>query len=409
MINSALDGALGQFKSTLSGVGNNIRKTADRISSPISNFVKQATNIISVNPSQQNKQTSFSSMNYRVNDLQNKPSPIISNFIKSAQKGIQDWGQKNPAQAQKIIDFPSKAVQAVTEPIAAIPFKISKFNIENSKKRMIPITMQQAEKAGQKDQEIFDKLFPRNIPDAFIDEMLLPQRIAASTEMLPEQTKYVIPYPSDPKLEQIKQRILNNPNIRPLAKEYLSNIPITYEESMGRFSGMSMGEETPGRQILINKDILKPRMVKKAGDTIQRQETSRETAERVDIELNDTIKHELLHQTPELVPNKLFKPINKKVIDNYINRWSKEYFQNPENKEFDTKRLVGEMFAEEALPPIYYFHIFKQIVPDAKPSNFIQAIKSYFVNNINNPDSNPTPNNDGIGRPVNIKGIQIKN
>jgi len=400
---TAIDQTFVRLKTNLSNTASDVGGVINKTAAPVKDFIKNATSLFS-----SNKQTNTPSLNYRVNDIQQKQSPIVKNFVQTAQKGIQNWAVQNPARAQNIIDAPSNFSQSVTEPIASVPFNRAKNKINLERKKLFVIP----EKTLPKMPAYVPQ--SRQYPEQF-------QTPAPNMSFVPED-QLLIQRESNPELEAIKQRILSGKNVRPSVKEYLSDVPINYSPSGldNRWAGASLDAGNPYREIQINEDILKTRQIETA-QGVFRPETKQETTVRVDRTLNDTIKHELLHQTPNLVPEKLFQPRNQKVINEYSDRWGKKYFNNPKTQELDTDRLVGEMFAEEALPPIYYWHIFKKVVPQAKPINFIQAIKSYFSNNINNPqpETEITPQftnslipfnqrvNRGVpGTPVSIGGGQ---
>lgn len=382
---NSLDQVFSQFSNSLSNNTSNVDKITTRAATPVVNFVKKATGLFA-----SNKTINVPSLNYKVSDLQQKQSPIVKNFIKSAQQGIQDWAIKNPVKANKILNFPSQAVQAVTEPIASIPYNLARNKIKAQSKNLITIP---------------GKYYPERPP--ILQTRISDQRFstpAPNMSYIPED-QILIKDENNPQLEAIKQKILAGENVRLSARQYLSDIPIRYAPvNMGdqNWGGVAVDANTPFREIVINPDIAQPQKIETAPGVF-RSETEQETAQRVDYQLNETIRHELLHQTPQLLPTKLFTPENKQVINDYVQRWGKEYFKNPKNKKFDTQRLVGEMFAEEALPPAYYWHVFKRVVPDAKPKDFIDQIKSYFVNNINNPQPTPQPTNSVI--PSNIENI----
>ncbi|MCK9371548.1 hypothetical protein M0R04_16670 [Candidatus Dojkabacteria bacterium] len=162
-----------------------------------------------------------------------------------------------------------------------------------------------------------------------------------------------------PLLENIKRNVISG--LKPSAREFLSNVPIQFGDIEA--GGESRNKGTPGRNITINENLIK-----------NEKDPNRKMV--ID-EITNIVKHELLHQTPRLVPTEMFHPKNKPVIDEYTNRWGTEYMkQRP-------TALVEEMFAEEALPPAYYWHIFKNVNPNATKKNFIDTMKYYFVNNIN--------------------------
>ena len=365
---TAIDQTFVRLKTNLSNTASDVGGVINKTAAPVKDFIKNATSLFS-----SNKQTNTPSLNYRVNDIQQKQSPIVKNFVQTAQKGIQNWAIKNPVRASNIVNTYENPTQAIGESIASIPYNQSrnKINLERKKLFVIP------EKTLPKQPAFIPQ--SRQYPEQF-------QTPAPNMSFVPED-QMLIQRDTNPELEAIKQRILSGKNVRPSVKEYLSDVPINYVDSQladRNWAGASLDAGNPYREIQINPDIMKTRQIETAPGVF-RPETKEETTIRADRTLNDTIKHELLHQTPNLVPEKLFQPRNQKVINEYSDRWGKKYFNDPKTQKLDTNRLVGEMFAEEALPPVYYWHIFKKVVPQAKPSNFIQAIKSYFSNNINNP------------------------
>lgn len=400
---SALDSATSQFRTNFSNTS--LGKITTRAAAPVSNFVKQATSLFAPN-----KQINIPSLNYKVNNVQLKQSPIVKNFITSAQKGIQNWAQKNPARAQNIINAPSKLTQTVTEPIASIPYRISDAKMKLQKTNMVPVSYKKMNKEGNLwDNKINSLPVAQQQPVANLiwGESDFPNPISGSSANL--QTQGYNTDKSDPALEAIKQKILAGENIRPSAKEYLSQVPIEYaklftEAGQPTSAGVASGAGTPNRRILINEDFIKPQM-RIDEDGTKRIEHPEETTTRINGGLDSVIKHELLHHVPEGVSLKTFKPENKTIINNYVNQWSKKYM-NDKNGKLDTKRLVGEMFAEQSLPPAYYWHVYKQVVPNAKPSTFLQTIKSYFINNINTKESSVIPSKYGTmvpnsgGQPV---------
>lgn len=278
----------------------------------------------------------------KLGNLARGVSSFIQNPIRSAQTGIQNWATANPKQATNIINAPANITQAVTEPITSIPYRISQNKINEQSKGLYNYP---------------EKYFPqtpvfqsRQPPEQF-------QNREPNMSYVPENLINIVPQ-KYPQLEAIKRKVLGGENIRPSAREYLKQVPITFREQgilQNTYRGVSSGKGTPFREIGINPN------------------------EKMDSQqLEDVIKHELLHQTPNLVPKELFHPKNKQVISGYTQRWGQQYFKNP-------KALVEEMFANQDLPPAYYWHIFKEVNPKATKENFINHLKSYFVNNINNP------------------------
>lgn len=187
----------------------------------------------------------------------------------------------------------------------------------------------------------------------------------------PQQMTYNNPQiNTSPMLEQIKQNVISK--LRPAAREFLNKVPIGFDKMDQGNLGQSRGKGTPGRNVAISDTFLKP-----ANPNLSpaRQEEYKKYQAG---ELEKVIEHELLHQTPRLVPTNLFKPENEVVVKNYTERWGQDYMDRPGS-------LVEEMFAEQDLPPAYYWHVFKNVNPNATEKNFIDTLKAYFVNSINTP------------------------
>ena len=256
-------------------------------------------------------------------------------------------------------------ISSIPDKIASIPFNMA----TNKMNSMIgpPIKDPASNYLYDNSDKIFNNMSPSSM-DAYIglDKEIYRQQKTPSASLMPQ---YKIPsnkitnVTSDPYLEGIKQKVLSSPNIRQPARDYLKKIPISYSEGNNLpYAGVAV--QGPNPQVLINKKYF---------DSIKNDPNI-----VPGVILEDTIKHELLHHTPKLLPKELFKPENKKVVDAYTQRWGKQYFNQPGS-------LVEEMFAENDLPPAYYWHIFKEINPQAKEQDFITALKSYFINNINQP------------------------
>ncbi|MCK9371239.1 hypothetical protein M0R04_15105 [Candidatus Dojkabacteria bacterium] len=209
---------------------------------------------------------------------------------------------------------------------------------------------------------------------------------------------------SDPSLERIKMKVLSNPNLTPAAKNYLSKIPVSFEKyrpnKEGRVpAGASYGSSDNGIVYAQNPYItisdkfknppsmvgIDPFKTPEEAAIYKKQAIAEQTKA-----LETVIVHELNHQAPRLVPVELFHPKNKVIIDQYVQRWGEKYMKNP-------GYLVEEMFAEQALPPAYYYHVFKSINPKASQQDFVGYLKSFFINKINTPA--PVVQNIG-GRPT---------
>ena len=82
---TALDQTFVRLKTNLSKTASDVGGVINKTAAPVSNFIKNATSLFSPN-----KQTNTPSLNYRVNDLQPKQSPIVKNFSRIIQKNIID-------------------------------------------------------------------------------------------------------------------------------------------------------------------------------------------------------------------------------------------------------------------------------------------------------------------------------
>jgi len=368
MANSALDQALTQFRSNLSNTVSDVGKNITQITSPVANFVKQATTTVNGVISNPGNQTKTKSLNYKVNNLQEKQSPIIQNFVKSAQQGIQDW-TKNP-------------IKNTINLVKDAPTNIARYNLNTQKSRMKPVTSQQLDIQDKKEEEMYNKMFSPIDRSETNDSIYMPWAQDAkyhesSAQLAQQPDAYVSNPESDPVLEKFKQKVLSNPNITEATRAYLSDIPISYRGSEEKFSGMSEAPGTPNRQIIINEKLKdQPREV------VREDSVKQQSVKIPDTQLEEVIQHELLHQAPRLLSTKEYKPINQKKVEGYIQRWGKDYMKA---RSADVNRggalagVVEEMFAEKDLPSAYYWHIFKNVVPNATPQNFIDTIKSVFA------------------------------
>lgn len=168
--------------------------------------------------------------------------------------------------------------------------------------------------------------------------------------------------PSNPYLEGLKKQVLSNPGFRPSAREYLSKIPIIYEDT-------PIGVEAQAH----NSPELQNPYIGVSPDSVNHGPSDITNENYV----KSVIEHELLHQTPQLVPQSLFHPKNQPIIDQYTERWGADYAKQP-------GALVGEMFAQEDLPPAYYWHIFKNVNPQASQQDFLGYLNSWFTNELTN-------------------------
>ena len=310
MSNSALDQAFSQFRTNLSNTASDVGNKITRLSSPVTNFVKQATTTLTNNATDAVAQIPFRSLNYRINNIQQKGTPLDFNRLQKEGRLLSNKLESTP-----------KPYQNFTE-------------------------------------------------QQFWPEDQITKNTSASKNLMPYDK---IKVKTNPYLEGFKQKVIKNMNLKPAAQQYLSKIPVTYVNDKGPFAGRAINTQQPNAQININEKYYpNPIPVSSTGATLA------DTPE-IKQQLESIIQHELLHQAPDFVSTTQYKPVDKKQVDSYIKRWGEPYFTNPDTGQIDTNRLVGEMFAEKDLPPIYYWHIFKQTVPGAKPSDFINAIKQVFL------------------------------
>jgi hypothetical protein len=274
----------------------------------------------------------------------------------------------------------------VSERIASIPYATT--NIQRNLSNPIPVDWNTA----AKNQNIIDSVIGSQKPvyQPLTINSFYPQgqQAPVSAKMAPNYQQ--IAPPTNPYLEGIKQQILNSPNVRPSARAYLSKLPIAYEKQED-----SAGQAHRGAYpyIGINDIFNKPQKLVPVGTRFEDGSVVTKESQAAlmrKAELIRIIKHELLHETPRLVPTEMFHPQNKAVVDHYTNQWGKDYMKRP-------KALVEEMFAEQNLPPAYYWHVFKNLNPKATKQDFVGYIKSWFVNNVNTPQApipsaTPVPN-----------------
>lgn len=339
----------------------------------------------------------------KTGSLYNRGADIVKNFIKTSTQDVQnftnnfDEGLKANVRAlaqNKAFDSANKKAQirmiqndmnrflqnpanAVTTAIKSIPANLARAGIDRDKRTQKPMTMQQFEAEDQAAQDQYNRQFPPIMRSDTTDSMFMPwgwdaQPAGTSAQLQPRKTVYLQPPSTDPALEKIKQQILSDPNITDATRAYLKDIPITYEnmtDENGKLLAAGMAHEPggPGRYIGIS-DSYKENPTQVAVTN----QVKKQSVQIPNGELETIIRHELLHQAPKGIPLGTFKSENKDKVNNYIQRWGKKYMSNP-------GALVEEMFAEKDLPSVYYWHIYKSIVPDATPKNFIDTIKSVFA------------------------------
>lgn len=186
-------------------------------------------------------------------------------------------------------------------------------------------------------------------------------------------TSYPIAKASNPRLEQLKQQVLSNPNMRPAARQYLSNVPITYGTKEGFESrGKGVAAFAAKKGLTDQEIVVNPRYAKST-KTIKFKDGSVYDQAFVDTKLKEVIEHELLHQAPRLIRQGHYNPENDSQVKSYTERWGKKYMSARKGA------LVEEMFAEQDLPPVYYWHIYKNVTKNASPKGFIDSIVSYFT------------------------------
>lgn len=261
--------------------------------------------------------------------------------------------------------------QQTENAIASAPFQYQNIKNNLGKNFKTPIDFSALAAEENRRNILYDTSTPRkklefNIPY----DNYLPIKDTSATPRLGVYT-----YDNSPRiqtesyLEQIKQKVLSNPNLRPVAKEYLSKIPITYGQVQPGAIAQAEGVGTDRPNVVVSDRFKKQYPSSWSSQRIQDQKKYEQD------QLEIIIKHELLHETPRLIPIKLFHPKNQPIINQYANRW-KGHISNP-------KDLIEEMFAESELPPAYYWHIYKQVNPKSTKSNFLDSLRSYFVNNLN--------------------------
>lgn len=299
----------------------------------------------------------------------------VGNFAKQSSQLLP------PVQAYNSI----QQIKNIPNQISAIPYKLADAKIQSQMKNKMPADWSTPEGRQIASDKVMaaaprwgQSFVPQSLQNIGGSVAQNPDSWTGSLNPVGQMQEFSNPlqrtYPkveTNPFLENIKQKVISG--LKPEARQYLSNIPIQYGELDKGTLGQSQAKESAGRNVVISDTFNKPVSDKLP---LKRQ------AEVVDYtrqQLETVIKHELLHQTPRLVPTELFHPKNQPVIDQYTERWGTDYMKQSPNA------LVEEMFAEESLPPAYYWHIFKKVNPKATQRNFVDTMKSYFVNSVNTP------------------------
>ena len=303
---TALDQTFVRLKTNLSNTASDVGRVINKTAAPVSNFVKLATNLVSPN-----KQTNTPSLNYKVNDIQQKQSPIVKNFIQTAQKGIQNWAIKNPARATNIVKIPD-AIQTYGKEV--------EYNKQNP---------------------FFNK---QNTPVQWAGKVV-------------KEFQQRGPYEG---IHGLTNPVLMNPYIEPVAARVVSNLRVNNYKA-GRPNDLA-------NNILGQTDAI-----------VKRQDEANVKGKDYGPEIYDNPVDQIvateLKNTNSRAPITTPKPVDKKKVGAYINKWSGQDFTNPEN----TNRLVEDMFMTTDFSPIHYWNIYKTAVPNAKPSDFINAIKQVFL------------------------------
>lgn len=327
-------------------------------------------------------------MAFNINDLKNKYLGLLSGAKNTLSSAVGNVGQQ------------------VNNMVASAPYTLNNVNLAVQKATLPPTTWDQSINRVNPMGNTINQNLPIKQPvlsgmsynpDPYMNVQVLAGQNRDNVNIRPFNNE---PAPqSDPRLEAMKQNILNSPNLRDVAKNYQSNIPLTFENLPPTVMGNAANKGGEHPYIAISDRVLKP-----IDPRLSPQRQVEQKAYNQE-QLNQIIEHELLHQTPRLVPTEMFHPQNKAVIDEYTQRWGADYMKHP-------KALVEEMFAEQDLPPAYYWHVFKKVNPKAKEKDFISALKSYFINKINTPEQTPEPtfnNGQGIpGRQIQPYGQPIK-
>jgi len=245
-------------------------------------------------------------------------------------------------------------VNNVSNSISSVPYAISNMSINNQKKSKIGVTNEQY---GQE----LDKVYA-----PYTDPQLeaMPEKQFKKLISPVEKKYYQLPPKSDPALDQYKKELLSSQNLRPSAVNYLKDIPLTVNKLYGDTQGISMGQGTPTRQIQLSSDLINrpgntyPSQMLRVGGN---QSINPMVLKKEDIK--GVLRHEYLHQVPQGIPIFLAGTPDKQTENYYVDRWGKDYMG-------DKKTLMKEMFAEQDLPPQYYWHIFKKVSPNATPAQF---------------------------------------
>ncbi len=311
---------------------------------------------------------------------------IVNNFQQDYGNFSRNYAQDNAIKNATLQNFSNGVKstlnnmwQAPSNFVKDLPFNAAQISLNMQKQGKTPVTFSQANKKAEAMFKMEEPLYRNGLGDAPIDNLrydMTPN--SGSSAGLTDQVtspNYYVP-DANPQLEAVKRQVLSNPNLRPAAQRYLSQIPITYRTPLPDerpFAGVTDQElsGTPSQYIAINPNI----NLQTDNPSVLAQRSAEVNKQPLAQTLDSVIQHELLHNTPQLLPITTYKPSDKKQINAYVEKWSKKYMdQGPD-------RLVGEMFAEQALPSVYYWHIFKQVVPNATPQDFINGIKNLFINN----------------------------
>ncbi len=307
---------------------------------------------------------------------------IVNNFQQDYGNFSRNYAQDNAIKNATLQNFSNGVKstlnnmwQAPSNFVKDLPFNTAQISLNMQKQGKTPVTFSQAQKRDEQLYKMQDPIYRNSLGDAPVDNLLYDTtpNSGPSAGLNDQVTSpyYYVPDPS-PQLEAIKQQVLSQPNLRPAAKNYLSQIPITAQQPQNdaKWAGYAGGGKgTPEQYVAIDPRV--PGWMTLGPDASPEQRKAMQP--KLDEQyLSSVIQHELLHQTPELLPTSLYQPKDQQQIQEYTQRWGKDYMKRP-------GALVGEMFAEQDLPPIYYFHIFKQVVPNATPQDFINEIKNYFL------------------------------
>jgi hypothetical protein len=314
-MSNALDQALNQFRSNLSNTASDVGKNITQITSPVASFIKQATTTVTGNPSNPGTQTKTKSLNYQVNDLQEKQSPIIKNFVKFAQQGIQEWAIKNPQQTQTLLKIP-KTVDTYKERV--------QYNKENP---------------------FFNK---DNTPIQWAGRVVEDVKKRGAFEGL----------------HDLSNPILMNPYVEPIAEPIVSEIRVANYKA--------------GRPNVLVNNILGQTDKQMAPVVSDTKVPSAPTVSDQDF---DNIVTQEMNKTSTNLVNTKSKPVDKKQVDTYIKKWKGINFKTPQEREMYINQFLADMFQQKSLPSNYYWSVYKKVVPNATPSEFISAIKNLYSSN----------------------------